>query len=97
VPTYDLTAAFRRDLDRLTPQQRSAFRAAVAVFVADLAARQGFRRSLRVKKMRGHDRIWEMTWAADGRATFEYGPEERAGEPHIVWRRSGTHGIFDRP
>ncbi len=43
------------------------------------------------------DRIWEMTWAADGRATFEYGPEERAGEPPVVWRRIGTHGIVDRP
>lgn len=32
-----------------------------------------------------------MTWAADGRATFEYGQEIRPGEPHIIWRRIGTH------
>jgi hypothetical protein len=38
-----------------------------------------------------------MTWAADGRATFEYGQEIRPGEPHIIWRRIGTHDIFRQP
>jgi hypothetical protein len=38
-----------------------------------------------------------MTWAADGRATFEYGQEVRPGEAHIIWRRIGTHDIFRRP
>jgi hypothetical protein len=35
--------------------------------------------------------------APDGRATFQYGDEVQAGEPHIVWRRIGTHDVFDRP
>jgi hypothetical protein len=26
-----------------------------------------------------------------------YGPEVLAGQPHIVWRRIGTHDIFRRP
>ena len=38
-----------------------------------------------------------MTWAPNGRATFEYGNEMRSGEPHIIWRRIGTHGIFRKP
>jgi len=38
-----------------------------------------------------------MTWAGDGRATFEYGEPITEGEPHIVWRRVGTHTIFDQP
>jgi hypothetical protein len=38
-----------------------------------------------------------MTWAADGRATFEYGQEIRPGEPHIIWRRIGTHDVFRQP
>jgi hypothetical protein len=38
-----------------------------------------------------------MTWAADGRATFEYGQEMRRGDPHIIWRRIGTHDIFGQP
>ncbi|HCT77752.1 MAG TPA: hypothetical protein DGG94_10950 [Micromonosporaceae bacterium] len=69
---------------------------AVEHFVHDLRAGQ-FRKGLRVKKMQGHDDVWEMTWAPDGRATFEYGPEQRAGERHVVWRRIGGHEIFDRP
>ncbi len=97
MPTYDVLDAFRRDLDKLSAEQRAAFRKAVAVFVTDLRRRQGFRKGLRVKKMQGHEDIWELTWAPDGRATFSFGPEHSEGEPHIVWRRIGTHKIFDRP
>jgi len=38
-----------------------------------------------------------MTWARDGRATFEFGRSIRAGEQHVIWRRCGTHEIFERP
>ncbi|MER6108587.1 hypothetical protein ACWG5P_11115 [Streptomyces prasinus] len=37
----------------------------------------------------------EMTWAPDGRATWQYGDELREGEPHVIWRRVGGHEIFD--
>ena len=47
--------------------------------------------------MQGHPAVWEMTWAYDGRATFQYGNEVHAGQPHIIWRRIGTHSIFRRP
>ena len=36
-------------------------------------------------------------WADDGRATFECGNAVVAGEPHIIWRRVGTHTILARP
>jgi len=35
-----------------------------------------------------------MTWAKDGRATWQYGQELRAGEAHVIWRRIGSHEIF---
>jgi len=38
-----------------------------------------------------------MTWAANGRATFQYGPELTPGQAHVIWRRVGTHDVFDRP
>jgi hypothetical protein len=38
-----------------------------------------------------------MTRAPDGRATFQYGPEIAPGEPHVIWRRIGTHAIFREP
>lgn len=46
---------------------------------------------------KGHRGVWEISWAYDGRATFEYGPEVEPGNAHIVWRRIGTHAILRRP
>jgi hypothetical protein len=97
MPTREVLASFWRDWDRLTPQQQRAFRDAVGKFVADLKTGQGIRGGLRVKRVQGHPGVWELTWAPDGRATFEYGEEVDPGEPHVVWRRIGTHAIFRRP
>ena len=88
---------FRRDYKKLSRPQRQALRAAVALFVDDLRAGRGFRPSLRVKRVQGTKDIWEMTWADDGRATWQYGTEVRAGEPRVVWRRVGTHDVFRQP
>jgi hypothetical protein len=98
MPTREVLASFWRDWERLSSTQQRAFRQAVAQFIADIASSgQRFHPRLRVKRVQGHRGVWEMTWAPDGRATFEYGNELRAGEPHIVWRRIGTHSIFRRP
>lgn len=53
--------------------------------------------NLRVKRVQGHDGIWELTWAADRRATFEYGDEQIPGQPHVCWRRIGSHSILSDP
>ena len=50
-----------------------------------------------MKSVQGWPGVWEMTWAPDGRATFEYGTERRPGEPHGIWRRVGAHDIFRQP
>jgi hypothetical protein len=97
VPTFERLAGFLRDFDALTPAQKAAFLRAVVMFVADLRDGKAFRKSLRVKKMAGYDNVWELPWAPDGRATFEYGTSVKEGHSHIVWRRVGTHGIFKRP
>jgi hypothetical protein len=97
MPTFEWQALFGRDWEALTSVQRKAFREAVAAFVADLTDGTGFRKGLRVKKMQGREDVWELTWAAGGRATFHFGASVRPGEPHIVWRRIGTHQIFTRP
>jgi hypothetical protein len=96
MPTYDAEGRFWEEYDRLTLEQRQAFLIAVRKMVEDL--RTGvLRASLRVKRVRGHDGIWEMTWAPDGRATFRYGPSVRPGELHVIWRRVGGHEIFVKP
>jgi len=97
MPTFDRLDTFLRDFDRLTPAQKAAFLRSVRDFADDLATGTGFRKGLRVKKMAGYREVWEMTWAPDGRATFEFGEEVKPGNAHVIWRRVGTHDIFTRP
>jgi len=97
VPTYAWLARFRADFERLTPAQQAVFLVSVGQFVEDLRSGRQFRKGLRVKGIQGAAGIFEMTWADDGRATFEYGQEVVEGEPHVVWRRVGTHSVFKQP
>jgi hypothetical protein len=97
MPTYDVLSSFWRDWDDLSPQRQRVCRAAVDKFVADLAGGGQFRKGLRVKGVQGARGIFEMTWADDGRLTFQFGDEVIKGEPHVIWRRVGTHDIFDEP
>jgi len=96
MPTFAWLVRFRADFDALSADQQASFLAAVGQFVVDLKA-GAFRSSLRVKGVKGAAGIFEMTWAADGRATFEYGSEINGGETHIIWRRVGTHDVFRTP
>ena len=96
MPTFAQTDRFRRDFAELSAGRGAAFRAAVVTFVADLPSGR-FRPGLRVTGVQGASGVFEMTWADDGRATFEYGSAVREGETHIIWRRIGTHEIFTRP
>ena len=97
MPTFAWLARFGTDFDALSPKQQAAFLSAVEQFVEDLRGGRGFRTGLRVNGVRGAAGIFEMTWADDGRATFEYGNSVIANEPHLVWRRVGTHGILLQP
>ncbi len=97
MPTHVEFTRFLREWARLTPRQQTLFLAAVEEMVEDLRAHGSFRPSLHVRSVQGHPGIFEMSWAGDGRATFAYGPEQRAGEAHIVWRRIGGHDIFQDP
>ena len=96
LPTYDWVDGFQAEYGRLNPLQRSEFRTARKLFLDGLRSRR-FSPLLRIKRVQGHHGIWELTWAPDGRATFKYGDEVISGEPHVIWRRVGTHEIFDRP
>lgn len=97
MPTFAWLARFGADFDRLSPAQQAAFLAAVAQFVEDLRKGGQFRKGLRVKGVQGATGVFEMTWADDGRATFQYGEAVLEGEPHVIWRRVGTHDVFRQP
>jgi len=96
VPTYDRTARFQRDFDNLTPHQQRAVLGMVRLLVTGLRETR-FAPQLRVKRVQRHEGLWEVTWAANSRATFTYGTAVRPGEPRIIWRRVGTHAIFREP
>lgn len=97
MPTYEKTHTFLKDVTALDELDLERFKVAVKAFVDDLTSDRSFRPGLRVKGVQGAPGVYEMTWANDGRATFQYGEELRPGEPHVIWRRVGTHDIFKRP
>lgn len=97
MPTYQRLPRFDADWDNLPEELRERFRKAVRKFIDDLTAGRGFRAGLRVKRVQMTDSVFELTFAPDGRATWHYGAEIRPGEPHIVWRRIGTHDVLENP
>ena len=104
MPTFDQSARFRRKRRRLhrTESERAQMDTARRRFLRDIrdmeaGRRSRFRRSLRVKGVKGAPGVFEMTWAPDGRATFSWGDEVVAGQRHIIWRRCGDHEILKDP
>jgi hypothetical protein len=97
MPTFTRTPRFIDDFKHLVPANQERFMTVVRKeFVIDLKTRS-LRPGLRVKRVKSTPGVWEMTWAPDGRATFEYGDEQRPGEQHVIWRRVGTHDILRNP
>lgn len=97
-PTYSVAARAAREYARLGRDERRQFNAARKTFVEALRVDPSAPPpGLRIKRVQGRAGVWEMTWAPDGRATFEHGPEQVPGEPHIRWRRIGNHSIFSDP
>jgi hypothetical protein len=97
MPTYEVQRRFERDFQKLSPQQRTAFRAVLVDDFIPALKTLSFPPRLRVKRVVSAGKVWEMTWAPDGRATFQYGSERIEGEPHVIWRRVGSHAIFKEP
>jgi hypothetical protein len=97
MPTHEEEAQFLRDFAALSEPRRARFLDALRKLVSDIKAEQPIRLGLRVKGVQGHPGVFEMTWAPDGRATFQYGTSPNAGDTHIIWRRVGSHEIFKQP
>jgi hypothetical protein len=95
MPSHERTRRFERDWKVLPEIDRDHSLTAFRRFDADLAT-GCFRGGLRVKRVEGTDSIYEMTWAPDGRATFEYGSPQGKGAD-VMWRRIGRHDVFRRP
>jgi hypothetical protein len=97
MPTHEEEPLFARECASLTTAQKACFQDGVRKMVNAIKARQPFRPGLRVKGVQGHAGVFEMTWAPDGRATFQYDSEQSPGEKRIIWRRIGGHEILQNP
>jgi hypothetical protein len=97
VPTFEVLPSFWNDYSSLTEAQKDAFWRAIRDLIDDIQHGRRPRHSLRPKRVRGLEGVWEITWANDGRAIFEYGHPVREGEAHVIWRRVGTHDILRAP
>ena len=98
MPTFERRARFLREFRRLPRELQRAFLEALPEFVEALRRKPpAFPVTLRVKRVQGQEGVWELSFAPDGRATFEYGEEQAAGQPHVIWRRIGDHSIFRQP
>ena len=98
MPTHDEEDSFLRDVRRLSREDYAAFCLAVRKLAEDLDRGGPIRASLRVLPMTDHPGIWEMTGEGkDGRATFAFGPAVIPGKRHVIWRRVGSHTIYDNP
>jgi hypothetical protein len=71
---------------------------APCVAYVETGGRSPWPKRLRIRRLTGAPRIWEITWSfasPDGRATFEF--VNREGEVRVLWRRIGDHGVYRRP
>jgi mRNA-degrading endonuclease RelE of RelBE toxin-antitoxin system len=79
------TNRFRRAYRKLDERYRELVKKALAQFLADRAYP-----GLRVKRIQGTDKIWEMRAGRDIRITFEF-QEGEDGTSAVVLRNVGHH------
>lgn len=101
---YSTLSAFDRDYARLPREHRDMFRTILrdhflpAINDGAFTGTPPWPTRLRVHRLTD-TAIYSITWnftGPDGRATFHLDTGED-GEPVLVWRRIGTHDIYNRP
>lgn len=101
---YRALESFRTDFRRMPREHQRVFQDMLRQYFLPAIAAGAFGgspawpRRLRIHKLANTD-IYSLTWnfaSPDGRATLHLDKTE-AGEPVLVWRRIGDHGIYDRP
>jgi hypothetical protein len=101
---FEWTPQFSADVKRLTANEYELFRKVAKDEFSPACDRyleapgQPWPRKLRVQRMTGTERVWEMTWSFSGpggRATFEWVKVEK--DVRVRWRRVGGHAIFKNP
>jgi len=81
-----LTDSFKHDYKRLSPSIQKILDKKLLILIENLK-----HPSLRIKKMQGHDFIWEGSITKKFRFTFQIESDV------CVIRRAGTHDILENP
>lgn len=101
---YATLTSFDRDYSRLPREHQVIFGEALRDHFIPAIAEGSFTGvppwppRLRVHRLKG-TAIYSITWSfagPDGRATFHL-ESDKAGGPVLVWRRIGSHAIYDKP
>jgi hypothetical protein len=101
---YRALASFRADFGRLPAKHRAIFLEVLRTFFLPAIAAGSFAgappwpRRPRVHRL-SNSEIYSLTWnfsSPDGRATFHL-DKTSDGEPILIWRRIGDHGIYRQP
>ncbi len=99
---YRTAGAFDRDFASLPVEHRTLFLAILkdhflpAIAAGSFTGTPPWPKRLRIHQLAGG--VHSITWSfagPDGRATFHL--EREDDETFLVWRRIGTHAIYDRP
>lgn len=87
-----LTPRFRKDFARLPQQIQMQAKKKFELFKD-----QSRLKSLRIKKMKGFDDVWEGHITKGYVFTFHWENDAESGEQTAVFRRIGSHDIYDDP
>jgi mRNA-degrading endonuclease YafQ of YafQ-DinJ toxin-antitoxin module len=100
---YRTTGSFDRDFARLPTEHQQMFLKVLrehflpAIGAGSFTGVPPWPKRLRVHQLVGG--VYSITWnftGPDGRATFGLDRDQN-GDTVLVWRRIGTHDIYDRP
>ena len=89
---YRRSESFRKDLEQLPANIRDSVKTKFELFKQDTR-----HPSLRIKKMQGHDHIWEGHISMAIVFTFHEETDEESQETIIVFRRIGKHDVYKNP
>jgi mRNA-degrading endonuclease YafQ of YafQ-DinJ toxin-antitoxin module len=88
-------ASFKDDFETLPLQIQEQAKEKFKLFVQNPTF--PFHPSLRIKKMKGLEDIWEGHVTGAYVFTFTQEHDEETGELIFLFRRIGTHSIYDNP
>ncbi len=93
---FKTTAKFREDHSSLSARLRQVVKESRPTLEAALQGDAELYQLHRIKRMKGHRNIWEGHLKYNLVFTMHF-ETNSAGERVCVFRRIGTHGVYDKP